>query len=260
TITLTLYGQFEISVLDELPCERRIKTYWVAEKRREEVYRLIRPRLDQGEQAFVIYPLIEESEELDLRAATEMAEELASGPFAGLGVGLLHGRMSDPEKREVLDRFRRKELAVLVATTIVEVGLDIPDASVMVIEHADRFGLAQLHQLRGRIGRAGQEALCFAIATPKTEEARRRLEAFSEIEDGFGIAEEDLKIRGPGELLGLAQHGLDTSFRAADLLRDLELMKRAREEAFELIAKQPDHPLVAEFKRRFGEQFELARF
>jgi ATP-dependent DNA helicase RecG len=147
-----------------------------------------------------------------------------------------------------------------VATTIVEVGIDVPDASIMVIEHADRFGLAQLHQLRGRIGRAGQEALCFALASPKTEEARLRLEAFREIADGFRIAEEDLKIRGPGELLGPAQHGLDTTFKAADLLRDLDLLKLAREEAFKLIGAEPNHPLVAEFMRRFGGRFEWARF
>jgi ATP-dependent DNA helicase RecG len=260
TITLILYGQFEISILDELPFERRIRTYWVAEERREEVYQLIKGRLAKGEQAFIIYPLIEESEELDLRAATEMAEELARGPFREFKVGLLHGRVSEAEKREVLDAFRRKELAVLVATTIVEVGIDVPDASIMVIEHADRFGLAQLHQLRGRIGRAGQEALCFALASPKTEEARLRLEAFREIADGFRIAEEDLKIRGPGELLGPAQHGLDTTFKAADLLRDLDLLKLAREEAFKLIGAEPNHPLVAEFARRFGGRFEWARF
>jgi ATP-dependent DNA helicase RecG len=260
TITLILYGQFEISILDELPFERRIRTYWVAEERREEVYQLIKGRLAKGEQAFIIYPLIEESEELDLRAATEMAEELARGPFREFKVGLLHGRVSEAEKREVLDAFRRKELNVLVATTIVEVGIDVPDASIMVIEHADRFGLAQLHQLRGRIGRAGQEALCFALASPKTEEARLRLEAFREIADGFRIAEEDLKIRGPGELLGPAQHGLDTTFKAADLLRDLDLLKLAREEAFKLIGAEPNHPLVAEFMRRFGGRFEWARF
>jgi len=260
TITLTLYGQFEISFLDELPRPRQIKTYWVAEERREEVYQLIRERIREGQQAYIVYPLVEESEELELRAATEMQEELAQGPFKDLKVGLLHGRMGDGEKRVVMEELRQKELDVLVATTIIEVGIDVPDASVMVIEHADRFGLSQLHQLRGRIGRAGQEAICFAIANPKTEEAKRRLAAFRDIDDGFKIAEEDLKIRGPGELLGLAQHGLDTTFRAADLLRDIELMKRAREEAFKLIEKQPDHPLVAEFKRRFGGRFEWARF
>jgi len=260
TITLTLYGQFEISILDELPWERRIRTYWVAEERREEVYQLVTRKLQEGQQAYIVYPLVEESEELDLRAATEMKEELAGGPFKDFRVGLLHGRMGDREKREAMERLRQKELDLLVATTIIEVGIDVPDAAVMVIEHADRFGLAQLHQLRGRIGRAGQEALCFAIANPKTDEAKRRLAVFRDIDDGFKIAEEDLKIRGPGELLGLAQHGLDTTFRAADLLRDIGLMKQAREEAFKLIEGQPDHPLVTEFERRFGGKFEWARF
>ncbi len=260
TITLTLYGQFDISILDELPRPRRIKTYWVAERHREEVYNLVRKRLAQGEQAYIVYPLVEESEELELRAATRMFEELAEGPLRGFRLGLLHGRMSEKEKEKVMERLRRKEIDALVATTVIEVGIDVPDASVLVIEHADRFGLAQLHQLRGRIGRAGQEAVCFAIADPKTEEAQRRLAAFRDIDDGFLIAEEDLKIRGPGELLGLAQHGLDTTFKAADLLRDLELMKRAREEAFRLIEEDPEHPLVEEFKRRFGARFELAKF
>ncbi len=260
TITLTLYGHFEISILDELPQPRRIRTYWVAEPRREEVYQLVGAKLEEGQQAYVVYPLVEESEELELRAAIQMREELAQGPFKEFKVGLLHGRMNEGEKREAMEQLRQREIEVLVATTIIEVGIDVPDASVMVIEHADRFGLSQLHQLRGRIGRTGQEAICFALAGPKTEEAKRRLAAFRDIDDGFKIAEEDLKIRGPGELLGLTQHGLDTTFKAADLLRDLELLKRAREEAFRLIEKQPDHPLIAEFERRFGERFEWARF
>jgi len=260
TVTLTLYGQFDISILDELPRPRRIKTYWVAEERREEVYAIVRKRLAAGEQAYIVYPLVEESEELELRAATQMFEELSRGPLRGFRLGLLHGRMGEREKRRVMEQLRARELDALVATTIIEVGIDVPDASVMVIEHAERFGLAQLHQLRGRIGRAGQEAVCFAIASPKTEEAKRRLAAFRDLDDGFRIAEEDLLIRGPGELMGLAQHGLDTTFKAADLLRDLELMKRAREEAFRLIEEDPEHPLVGEFKRRFGERFELARF
>jgi len=259
TITLILYGQFDISIIDELPHPRDIRTYWVSEEVREEVYRLVARELKRGAQVYVVYPLIEESEELDLRAAAQMKEELERTFFKDFRVGLLHGRMSDDEKRGVMEKIRRRELDVLVSTTIIEVGIDVPDASIMVIEHAERFGLAQLHQLRGRIGRKGQRALCFAIATAKTEEARRRLEAFRDLSDGFAIAEEDLKIRGPGELLGISQHGLDTTFKVADLIGDLPLMKAARDEAFRLVEVEPDTPLIQEFERRFGERFELAR-
>jgi len=280
TITLTLYGQFDISILDELPHEKHVQTYWVSENKREEVYRLVAEELkkgcheafvapgaaDHGEggtkasQAYVVFPLVEESEELDLKAATETKEELAKSFFKSFNVGLLHGRMNEQEKQQVMAKLRNKEIDVLVSTTIIEVGIDVPDASIMIIEHADRFGLSQLHQLRGRIGRAGQKAYCFAVADAKTEEARRRLEAFRDVNDGFRIAEEDLKLRGPGEVMGLSQHGLDTTFKVADLIRDLELMKAARDEAFKLIQEQPNHPLLEEFKRRFGEKFELARF
>lgn len=260
TITLTLYGQFEISLIDELPFSRDVRTYWLSEDKRQEVYRLAARELqERRSQAYVVYPLIEDSEELGLRSATQMKEELEETFFKDFRVGLLHGRMGEAEVREVMERIRRRELDVLVSTTIIEVGIDVPDASLMVIEHADRFGLSQLHQLRGRIGRQGQLALCFAVANAKTEEARKRLEAFRDRDDGFEIAEEDLKIRGPGELLGLSQHGLDTTFKVADLIRDLPLMKAARDEAFHLLERDPDSPLIEEFRRRFGDRFELAR-
>jgi len=257
---LTLYGQFDVSLLDELPFEKDVRTYWVSEDRRDEVYRLVADEIKQrGVQAYVVLPLIEESEELDLKAAVQVKEELEATVFRGLRVGLLHGRMRDEEKRRVMAQVQNKELDVLVSTSIIEVGIDVPDASIMVIEHADRFGLSQLHQLRGRIGRQGQRALCFALASPKTEDGRRRLEAFRDLSDGFAIAEEDLRIRGPGELLGTAQHGLDTTFKVADLIKDLPLMKAAREEAFRLLEEDPNTPLIREFRRRFGDKFELAR-
>ncbi len=260
TVTLTLYGQFDVSILDQLPFEKRIKTYWIDEGKREEVYGLVADKVRAGVQAYVVYPLVEESETSDLRAATQMKEELAGTHFRDFSVGLLHGRMKEAEKRAVMDALRAKQIQVLVSTTVVEVGIDVPDASVMVIEHAERFGLSQLHQLRGRIGRAGQESVCFAIATPKSDEGRARLRVFQEHLDGFKIAEADLEIRGPGELLGLAQHGLDTTFRAADLIRDLKLMQRARSEAALHLKQNPDTPLIEAFKHRFGDQFEWARF
>jgi ATP-dependent DNA helicase RecG len=161
TITLTLYGQFEISLLDELPFPKNIQTFWVSEDKRDQVYEFVVHELKQGAQAYIVFPLIEESEELDLKAATQAKEELEQTFFQGFRVGLLHGRMSDDDKQAVMKRFVQRELDVLVSTTIIEVGIDVPTATVMVIEHADRFGLAQLHQLRGRIGRAGDKSYCF---------------------------------------------------------------------------------------------------
>ncbi|MFN4218955.1 MAG: ATP-dependent DNA helicase RecG [Candidatus Bipolaricaulia bacterium] len=259
TITLTLYGQFEISILDELPFEKNIQTFWVSEEKRDQVYEFVARELKRGAQAYVVFPLIEESEELDLKAATQAKEELEQTFFKGFRVGLLHGRMSESEKQAVMEQLVNKELDVLVSTTIIEVGIDVPSATVMIIEHADRFGLSQLHQLRGRIGRAGDKSYCFAIATPRTEDGQRRLHVFQSTLDGFQIAEEDLKIRGPGDMLGVAQHGLDSTFKVADLIADLDLMKAAREEAFRLMAQNPDHPVVEEFRRRFGDKFALTR-
>ena len=212
--------------------------------------------LARGEKGYVIFPLVEESEELDLRAATQAYEELARR-FGREQVGLLHGRMPPEEKRAAMSAFRAGEVKVLVTTTVVEVGLDVPDASFMVIEHADRFGLAQLHQLRGRIGRGGQEAVCYAIADPKTEEARRRLSAFRDLTDGFKIAEADLQIRGPGDLLGTAQHGFVSRLKAANLIRDLGLLEQARVEAKRLLEKGVPERLRREVERRFGEELEL---
>ncbi|MCS7198060.1 MAG: ATP-dependent DNA helicase RecG [Candidatus Bipolaricaulota bacterium] len=259
TITLTLYGQFEISILDELPFPKNIQTFWISEDKRDQVYEFVAQQLRQGAQAYIVFPFIEESEELDVKAAVQGKEELERTALQGFRVGLLHGRMSESEKQAVMKEFVAKELDALVSTTIVEVGIDVPSATVMVIEHADRFGLAQLHQLRGRIGRAGDQSYCFAIATPRTEDAQRRLEVFQSTLDGFQIAEEDLKIRGPGDMLGVAQHGLDSTFKVADLIADLDLMKAAREEAFRLIAQNPEHPLIEEFRRRFGDKFALTR-
>lgn len=259
TITLTLYGQFEISILDELPFAKNIQTFWISEDKREQVYEFVAGQLQKGAQAYIVFPLIEESEELDLKAATQAKEELERTVLKGFRVGLLHGRMSESEKQAVMGQLLARELDVLVSTTIIEVGIDVPSATVMIIEHADRFGLSQLHQLRGRIGRAGDKSYCFAIATPRSQEGRRRLHIFQSTLDGFQIAEEDLKIRGPGDMLGVAQHGLDSTFKVADLIADLDLMKAAREEAFRLIAQNPNHPLIEEFRRRFGDKFAMAR-
>lgn len=257
TLVLTLYGEFEVSVLTEMPIPRRnVRTVWLAESRRGEVYEEVARLLAQGEKGFVIFPLVEESEELDLRAATEAYEELR-GRFGKDRVGLVHGRMPAEERRRAVAAFREGKITLLVATTVVEVGLDIPDASFLVIEHAERFGLAQLHQLRGRIGRKGQEAVCYLIADPTTEEARERLSAFRSETDGFKIAEADLRIRGPGDLLGTDQHGFVSKLRAADLVRDLPLLERARAAARRLVQIGVPPELPAEVERRFGKDLEL---
>ncbi len=257
TVVLTVYGRFAISVLDEMPRGRsEVTTTWVSQTRREDVYREIGRLLADGGSGYVVFPLVEESEEMDLRDATRAHQEL-SARFPQVGVALLHGRMAAEEKRAAMEAFRSGEVRVLVATTVVEVGLDVPDASFLVVEHADRFGLAQLHQLRGRIGRAGQVARCYAIADPSTEDGQRRLVAFRDVNDGFAIAEEDLRIRGPGDLLGTAQHGFVSRLKAADLIRDLPLLEQARREAEWVVGRGLPARLSDEVERRFGEALEL---
>jgi len=259
TIALTLYGEFDISVIEELPVgEKEIRTVWVAQTRRDEVYAEIRRLLDTGGKGFVVLPLVEESEKLDLKAAVQVAEELSTA-YRDVGVGLIHGRLATADRTHVMNAFRKGDLRLLVTTTVIEVGIDVLDADFMVIEHADRFGLSQLHQLRGRIGRAGQSATCFAIAEAKTDEARRRLTAFSTNQDGFAIAEEDLLIRGPGDLLGTQQHGFLSRLRAVDLIRDLDLVAEARKEARRAYDDGPSPLLIAEVKRRFGDVLKWLR-
>ncbi len=234
TLALTLYGDLDLSVIDEMPPGRTpAETRWTADAQLPGVWEFLRREIGQGRQAFVIYPVIEESKQ-ELKAAPAEYERLAGAVFPNLRVGLLHGRLKNEEKDAVMEQFRSGELHVLVATTVVEVGVDVPNATVMVIEHAGRFGLAQLHQLRGRIGRGKEKSYCILVA-PKTiaGEARERLEAMVATSNGFEIAERDLKQRGPGEFFGTRQHG-DAAFSFAQPLRDHELLELARREAFAL--------------------------
>jgi len=234
TLALTLYGDLDLSVIDELPPGRTpIETRWASEAQLAGVWEFLRREVASGRQGFVLYPVIEESKQ-ELKAATAEYERLAKIVFPKLRVGLLHGRLKNEEKDAVMDRFRRAELDILVATTVIEVGVDVPNATVMVIEHADRFGLAQLHQLRGRIGRGKEKSHCILVA-PKTitGEARERIETMVATSNGFEIAERDLKLRGPGEFFGTRQHG-DAAFSFAQPLRDHELLEFARREAFAL--------------------------
>ncbi len=234
TLALTLYGDLDLSVIDELPPGRTpIETRWTSDTQLVGVWEFLRREIANGRQGFVLYPVIEESKQ-ELKAATAEYERLAKSVFPKLRVGLLHGRLKNEEKDAVMDRFRRGELDILVATTVIEVGVDVPNATVMVIEHAERFGLAQLHQLRGRIGRGKEKSHCILVA-PKTitGEARDRIETMVATSNGFEIAERDLKLRGPGEFFGTRQHG-DAAFAFAQPLRDHELLEFARREAFAL--------------------------
>jgi ATP-dependent DNA helicase RecG len=240
TLALTLYGDLDVSVIDELPPGRRpVRTFLRGERERARVYRFLHDEIRSGRQAFVVCPLVEESEQSDLRAATEMAGRLQGEVFSDLRVGLLHGRMAGPEKDAVMAEFRAGRIHVLVSTTVIEVGIDVPNASVMVVEHAERFGLSQLHQLRGRVGRGPWKSYCILMRQAPSEDARRRLDAMAETNDGFRLAEVDLGIRGPGEFFGTRQSGLP-AFRVADLVRDAAVLEEARKEAVALVAVDPD--------------------
>jgi ATP-dependent DNA helicase RecG len=239
TLSLTLYGDLDVSVIDEMPPGRApVTTRWTREDRLAGVWDFLRQEIANRRQAFVVYPVIEQSKNAEsqrsLKAAMVEYERLRTAVFPKARVGLLHGRMRSEEKEDVMERFRRRDIDVLVTTTVIEVGVDVPNATVMVIEHADRFGLAQLHQLRGRIGRGGQKGTCILVA-PETvsDDARVRLETMVATTDGFQIAETDLKLRGPGEFFGTRQHG-ELGFHIANPLRDAELLELARTEAFAL--------------------------
>ncbi|MFN7018915.1 MAG: ATP-dependent DNA helicase RecG [Fimbriimonadales bacterium] len=263
TLTMTLYGELDVSILDEMPPGRRpVKTHWKTPEERLKVYAGVRKLIEEGRQAYVVCPLIDESDKLQVRAAEEMAEHLQKDVFPDLRVGLLHGRMKPAEKEAVMEAFRAGELDILVSTTVIEVGVDVPNAAVIVIEDADRFGLAQLHQLRGRVGRSEHQSYCVLIANPKSEDAQRRMEIMARTNNGFIIAEEDLKIRGPGEIFGTRQSGMP-SFRVADLVKDMRLLEVARKEAFRLLEhdpelSRPEHAALRDALNRFRHRFALA--
>lgn len=240
TLSLTVYGDLDVSVIDELPPGRTpVMTSRFYEQNREKAYRLISEEIQKGRQAYIVYPLVEESENLDLKAATEMSEHLAQDVFPQYRIGLVHGRMKAEEKDRQMLAFKNHELDILVSTTVLEVGIDVSNATVMLIEHAERFGLSQLHQLRGRVGRGSQRSFCLLMTSyPMSQEARRRLDAMIETTDGFLIAERDLEIRGPGEFFGTKQSGVP-DLHIANLVRDVKLLESAREEAFGIIRKDP---------------------
>ena len=247
TLALTVYGDLDVSVIHDVPPGRLpITTLAKPESRRDEVHEFVRKQLDAGRQAYVIYPLVEESAKVDVKAATEMADHLAADVFPAYRVGLLHGRMKADGKDRVMKAFASGELHMLVSTTVVEVGVDVPNASVMIVEHAERFGLSQLHQLRGRVGRDRHQSYCFLLyQSPLSDEARERLHAMTETTDGFDIAERDLRLRGPGDFFGTRQAGVPT-FRMVDLIRDREILDLAQREAGLWFAKAAPAPEAVE--------------
>jgi ATP-dependent DNA helicase RecG len=263
TLSLTLYGDLEVSLIDELPPGRKpVETRIVDPAERLGAYEEVSMEIEEGRQAYVICPLVEESEALeDVRAAEELYEELANDIFPERMVGLLHGRMKAQDKRDVMALFRAGEIEVLVATVVVEVGVDVPNASAIVIEGAERFGLSQLHQLRGRVCRGLHPPKCFLVGAPKSEDSDRRLRALETYQDGFKLSEVDLAIRGEGTLFGSRQSGMP-DLKVAKLLRDVEVLVEARREAFALVAGDPtlkrhDHrPLRREIRELLGADVE----
>lgn len=240
TLSLILYGDLDISIVDELPPGRKpIKTYHVPSSLSERVYKFVRKQVAEGRQAYVVCPLIEESDKMDLVAATELFSSLKRGALRGLNIDLLHGKMKSSEKEEVMEKFANGATQVLVSTTVIEVGVDVSNATVMVIENAERFGLAQLHQLRGRVGRGDHQSYCILIADPVSREIRERMKIMVESEDGFIVAEKDLELRGPGDIFGVRQHGLP-EFKIAKLPRDMEVLKLAQKAVEQVVAMSDD--------------------
>ena len=233
TLALTVHGDLDLTIIDELPKGRLpIKTSLTSSHK--SVYELIRHEVSEGRQAYVVYPLIDESETLSAKAATKEAERLQTEVFPDLKIGLLHGKLKNDEKEQVMADFKNKKYDILVSTTVVEVGVDVPNATVMVIENAERFGLSQLHQLRGRVGRSSLQSYCVLVSSSRSQETRERLGIMTQTNDGFVIAEKDLQLRGPGEFLGTRQSGLPDLI-ISDIVRDAEILEKARYEAINFI-------------------------
>jgi ATP-dependent DNA helicase RecG len=246
TLAMTVFGDLDVSTIDGvLPNRQPVVTRLVPPEKLEEAWCFVRSRLDRGEQAYVVYPIVEESEALPLKAATAEVERLARSTLHGYRIGLLHGRMRPADKASVMKEFRTGDIHVLVSTTVIEVGVDVPGATVMVIQHAERYGLSQLHQLRGRIGRGSKKSYCLLFSENAGGTSNQRLAILCETADGFRIAEEDLRLRGPGALLGTQQHGIP-AFKVADLIADFDLLDQARDDAADIVRadaelRRPEH-------------------
>ena len=261
TLALTLYGDLDLSVIDELPPGRTpVRTLLFRSQEGAQVADLVRQTTGRGEQVYVVYPLVEESEKLDLRSAMESFERIRAA-FPESAVDLVHGRLDARARSEAMARFSAGDTQILVSTTVIEVGVDVPGATLIVVEHAERFGLAQLHQLRGRVGRGDEPGTCALVARGSSEDGEARLRAMLETTDGFVIADADLRIRGPGEFLGTRQHGRLPDFKVADLLRDTRLLSVAREAAIETTrrdaALRRDPGLRRAIEIRWGDRLAL---
>jgi ATP-dependent DNA helicase RecG len=253
TLSLTIYGDLDVSVIDELPKNRKqIKTVLRTERERDKVYYFIRNEIKKGRQAYIVYPIIDESEKLDLKSAVAHYEILKNETFSDLQVGLIHGRLLWYEIDDTIEDFKNKKLDIIVTTTVIEVGIDIPNATIMLIEEAQRFGLSQLHQLRGRVGRGSQQSYCILMSDKLDENSKLRLETIVETTDGFKISDVDMKLRGPGEFFGTRQSG-ELKFSAADLSKDSQLVERSREAAFKLIEMDPN--LLSVENKQIREHF-----
>jgi ATP-dependent DNA helicase RecG len=260
TLAMTLYGDLDVSVIDQLPPGRKpIQTKHYTADGVEQAYSFVKSQIDEGRQAYVVYPVIEESETQAMKAAQKMHEHLSREVFPTLAVGLMHGRLAAAEKEAVMQRFKAGEVQILVSTTVIEVGVDVPNATVILVEQAERFGLAQLHQLRGRVGRGAAQSYCLLVTEKMNDAARHRIRTLVESTDGFYISEMDLKLRGPGEFFGTKQAGLP-SLRVANILRDAEILEIARREAVDFIARPPSEDALRRavayirdhWQRRYG--------
>jgi ATP-dependent DNA helicase RecG len=258
SLVMSVYGDLDLSIIDEMPPGRKsVITTVRGEDARRKIYQFLDSKIREGSQVYIVYPLVEESEKLDLLNATQMAEHLQTGVFPNFRVGLIHGRMKQNEKDAVMDEFRSGEIHILVSTTVIEVGVDVPNASIMIVEHAERFGLSQLHQLRGRVGRGVHPSTCVLLYQfPLSEDAKARLRALVDTTDGFVIAERDLEIRGPGDFFGTRQSGIPT-LRVGDLQRDHVLMEEARREAVAWLDDPASRALAAYVSANWAARFGL---
>jgi len=263
SLAMTVYGDLDVSIIDELPPGRApVETHIIQTKNRNKAFELLRQEFSQGHQAYIIYPLVEESENSDLKDVTTMTSYLQKEVFPDVPLAMLHGRMTAEEKQEIMGAFASKQLLLLVATTVIEVGIDVPNATVMVVEHPERFGLSQLHQLRGRVGRSTQRSYCLIMYEGGSLETRQRLAIMEQSNDGFRIAEEDLRLRGPGDLIGMQQAGF-MDLKLANLVRDAETLADARRAALTLIQKDPEltkptHAVIrAKLQRQSRQAAEL---
>ena len=258
TMALTVYGDLDVSTIRQMPPGRKpIKTYSVDRAMRERVYRFVVKEVASGRQAYIVCPLVEESEKLEVQSATQLYEQLQQTYFRSIPVGLVHGKLKAQEKDAVMQAFYQGTIKILVATTVIEVGVNVPNATVMVIEDADRFGLAQLHQLRGRIGRGKYESYCILVSDTKNADTKERLHVMTKTTDGFLLAEKDLLLRGSGQFFGMRQHGLP-DLKIADIVTDIKILLEARQAALQSVAdKEQVKLLLPILTERFGAEFDL---